>query len=203
MVTTMRNVDKNKRLRHWCVTDWPETEERYREWCDKTKSRHHPLPINWLSSQLETTEGGTPHVQAYVEFTRGLRLSEAKKFFTHRAHLEPRLGTRTQANDYCLSERWCDKHSRSCACELSYSKNSVEGSQFTVGVWRPDKKPKSSRTGKADEVVRLMVEEGRDLWWLAHHKPYLFFRFHAAIASLQRARDHIDKSGMLDILEEE
>lgn len=51
----------------------------------------------------EKGENETPHYQAYLELTRPQRFSWVKKRIT-RAHIEPRLGSRTQARDYCFKE---------------------------------------------------------------------------------------------------
>jgi len=66
---------------------------------------------NYLVFQLEVGEGGTPHLQGFVQFTTKQRLKPLKKLHK-RAHWEPRRGSAYQAAHYCKKpEPGCDcKH---------------------------------------------------------------------------------------------
>jgi len=86
----------------WCFTiNNPRTRDRER--CQK-------LLYNYLVYQLEVGEGGTPHLQGFVQFQSGQRLSACKKMHK-RAHWEPRRGTAVQAAHYCK------KPVADCACK--------------------------------------------------------------------------------------
>lgn len=64
--------------------------------------------VRYAIGQLERGEqGGNYHIQAYIEFTRPVSIMWCHREFTllHGAHLEPRMGTREQARDYCRKEQ--------------------------------------------------------------------------------------------------
>lgn len=61
--------------------------------------------IKYAIWQLECGEGGTRHLQGYLEFTRPLRIVGVKRLFGNdRLHLESRRGSRDQARDYCRKD---------------------------------------------------------------------------------------------------
>lgn len=81
----------DKKIRNWCATffqqpHWDDDESfRYaifgEEICPKTKKTH------W---------------QSYIEFDKPVRMSYVKKIFNDKTiHLEPKMGTREEARDYC------------------------------------------------------------------------------------------------------
>lgn len=54
--------------------------------------------------QLERGEGGTPHIQGYIEFKNKKSMAQVKRIISDRAHVERRRGTGKQARDYCMKE---------------------------------------------------------------------------------------------------
>jgi hypothetical protein len=50
----------------------------------------------------EVGEGGTPHLQGYLEFTRKVR--PVNKFHTKRIHFEKCKGNRQENYDYCTKD---------------------------------------------------------------------------------------------------
>lgn len=61
------------------------------------------FPCRYMIYGREIGEGGTPHLQGYVEFDAPKRMGAVSKMLP-RAHLEKRRGTRDQARDYCMKE---------------------------------------------------------------------------------------------------
>lgn len=63
--------------------------------------------LEWKCSYLicgrEVGESGTPHIQGYVEWGRGVRFTTMKKL-NERIHWETRKGTAKQASDYCKKD---------------------------------------------------------------------------------------------------
>lgn len=73
--------------------------------------------VDYLTYGYEKgTDEGTPHLQGYVELNKPQRFSWIKKRLP-RAHIETKLGSRTQARDYCHKE---------------------DPEPFEHGKWRPD-----------------------------------------------------------------
>lgn len=60
--------------------------------------------VSYLIAGLEVGEGGTPHIQGYVELTKGRRMKSMCHLLGGRAWLAQRRGTREQARDYCKKE---------------------------------------------------------------------------------------------------
>lgn len=63
----------------------------------------HPDHVRYMVWQREKGEEGTVHVQGYAEFARPVRMAAIKRAWPT-AHLEPRMGTRDQARDYCMKQ---------------------------------------------------------------------------------------------------
>lgn len=59
--------------------------------------------FRYVCWQEELGELGTPHIQGYLELTRGVRLAAVKKMLPT-AHWEPRRGTQEEAIAYCTKE---------------------------------------------------------------------------------------------------
>lgn len=77
--------------RHWCYTDNNPT---------ITLNNDSITDLRYHIYQLEEGDSGTKHNQGYMEFGKTQRLSALKKLLPH-AHWEKRLGTPTQAAQYC------------------------------------------------------------------------------------------------------
>lgn len=82
--------------RNYCFTlnNW--TEEEY--------LALKKLDFLYMVVGKEVGESGTPHLQGYVEFQNGKRLSSLKKI-NNRIHWEARMGTQTEAINYCMKEK--------------------------------------------------------------------------------------------------
>lgn len=58
------------------------------------------LPIGYIIYGREVGESGTPHLQGYLEFHKRVAFAKVKKLLPQ-LHIEPRLGTQSQAVEYC------------------------------------------------------------------------------------------------------
>lgn len=86
---------KEPQFRHVCLTLNNYSVKEYEELI-ATK-------CSYLVVGKEVGEQGTPHLQAYIEFGGGKRLSTLKKMWP-RAHIEKRKGTAEQAATYCKKD---------------------------------------------------------------------------------------------------
>lgn len=57
--------------------------------------------FNYIVYGREIGEQGTSHLQGYVQFKKKLRLAQAKKFISSRAHMEISRGSPDVASRYC------------------------------------------------------------------------------------------------------
>lgn len=86
-------------------------EPEYRFWCF-TLNNYDGVPneidfgkhLRYLICQEEISGTGTPHIQGYVEFKRGLTLGQVRKLLNYEAHWEVRKGTAAEAIAYCRKE---------------------------------------------------------------------------------------------------
>jgi len=60
--------------------------------------------VNYLVFGREVGETGTPHLQGYVEWTSGVSVATSRRRLGGRAHVEMRMGTSSQAADYCKKD---------------------------------------------------------------------------------------------------
>ena len=100
---------------------WTDDGRSHRHWCF-TLNNYMDDHIEWLSTLAdndggpdciaryvvfgeEVGESGTPHLQGYIEFLKPHRLHGVRGLLKHLVggapHLEPRLGGRSRARDYC------------------------------------------------------------------------------------------------------
>lgn len=86
--------------RHWVVTTF--STSMFKAWA---KLDLEEGSIRYAVYQLETTNTGRKHVQAYFEFYDRLRPNQIKvRLGDNTLHCEKRKGTRDQARDYCLKD---------------------------------------------------------------------------------------------------
>lgn len=82
-------------LRNGCYT--------LNNWTDTEYNLLKELSYTYQVIGKEIGEGGTPHLQGYIEFKNRMRFSTLKKKLP-RLHIEARKGTALQASDYCKKE---------------------------------------------------------------------------------------------------
>lgn len=86
-------AERNKRARNWCFTlNNPDVAVQ--------EVLRAQAEVRFACGQTEVGEGGTEHVQGYIEFTKPMSLRGLRKVLP-RAHWEVRRGTAEQARDYC------------------------------------------------------------------------------------------------------
>lgn len=85
---------------------------QHRAWCFTVNNPPHLLDMSTLPFlrygiySEEIGESGTYHLQGYLEFSRALRMGPLKEMFGELIpHLEPRMGTREQAREYCCDTK--------------------------------------------------------------------------------------------------
>ena len=125
--------------------------------------------VRYACGQLEkcpTT--GTLHHQIYVEFNESLRLSQVVKLFPSNA--EPRLGTRTDARDYCTSEKYNGK-----------DKGKI-GDHWEVGTWRADLEGRT-KSQKA-RIIDYICNQGLEPRDIAKLDPEAYFSHWRSIQAL-------------------
>ena len=89
--------------KHWCFTlPHPTPDECAHLACLYIESEAGD--VEFLAYGHEVGEGGTPHLQGYLELYQRKRLPWLKDHISARAHFEPRRGTREQARDYCFKD---------------------------------------------------------------------------------------------------
>jgi len=164
-VQTRKNTEEN-----WCAEMLDEV-ERHIEHLVKVKQ------IRYWVSQVEVGETGRRHLQAYVEFLRPKRLSEAKSTLRwNHAHLQPRWGTRTQAREYCMKDECLDVE------EDSWS----EDTRYQAGEWREDREGLSGQRSLSDVCVDLILQ-GFTPRQVAKAHPKAYFTHSRKIADLYQA----------------
>ncbi len=89
--------------RHWVFTlnhPGPDEYVHLACLCDELEAGN----VRYLVMGREVGEGGTPHLQGYLELWTRKRLAWLKLHVNDRCHYEPRHGTREVARDYCCKD---------------------------------------------------------------------------------------------------
>lgn len=86
----------NSRSKYFCFT--------LNNYTAEDESRLASLDCSYVIYGREVGEGGTPHLQGYVEFASRLRGAQVKALVSSRCHIEKRRGTGVQASDYCKKD---------------------------------------------------------------------------------------------------
>ena len=98
----------NQQKRHWCSTVWPkhigyEATDDEAELIDAFEAFWQELAeTSWLKygiAQIERSDTGSLHIQAYTEWGKSKRRSEVYKILP--SNLDFRRGSREVARDYC------------------------------------------------------------------------------------------------------
>lgn len=89
-----------RQSKYWCFTVNNYTDD---ELTDLTLLGE-TTDVDYLVIGKEVGDGGTPHLQCYVEVPTRCRLSGIRRLVSSRAHFEPRKGTALQAAEYCKKD---------------------------------------------------------------------------------------------------
>ncbi len=88
--------------RNWCFTYNNASAEQEGDLLSNIVEGIRREDVVYAIYQRERGEAGTEHLQGYIEFSRGFRLSACKRLLgSDEVHCEARRGTRDQARDYC------------------------------------------------------------------------------------------------------
>jgi len=101
--TGRKNVPGCIMNRNWCFTLNNYTTQELQELANLKETSDK---VKYLIYGQEVGDGGTPHLQGYIEFKHNFRQSRIKKCFRcfSRSHLETRKGSAYQAAEYCKKE---------------------------------------------------------------------------------------------------
>lgn len=83
--------------RNWCFT--------LNNYTAEEEAALKAYKCSYLVYGHEVGDEGTPHLQGYIEFVNGKRLSTLKAQLSERIHWERRKGTAKQASQYCKKDR--------------------------------------------------------------------------------------------------
>lgn len=88
-----------------CSKHWVFTLNNYTD-DDQTRLRTlgQSTDAQYLVYGRETGDGGTPHLQGYIIFTKRISFNTVKNTIGERAHIEKKCGTTEQAADYCKKD---------------------------------------------------------------------------------------------------
>jgi hypothetical protein len=129
--------------------------------------------VRYACGQTEACpQTGKIHQQIYVEFKDSLRLSQVVKLFP--SHAEPRLGTRTDAREYCSKETYNGK-----------SKGKLAGSDWEVGTWRQDVEGRSQT--QKQRILQYICVQGLTPADIAKLDPEAYFSHWRNIRALYNA----------------
>lgn len=123
--------------------------------------------ITYFIFQQEVGTFGTAHLQVYLNFSMSKRFSTIKTLFPT-AHIEPMLGTKTQAKQYCSKD-----NSRRIACDLQQCK------VYEFGEFIPER-ARTDLMGLINEI-----KEGFDNGFIIEKHPLEFFKFHNHIENFR------------------
>lgn len=119
-----------RQSKYWCWTLNNPTEAE--EQAIKIAATEEKTPIAYLVYGREVGSSGTRHLQGYLELRRKLRLVSAKRVLgPERAHLEPRMGSASQAADYCKKDGDVVEYG-TCSVPQQGKRNDLEALKETI-----------------------------------------------------------------------
>lgn len=110
-------------------------------------------PVKYAVFQLEIGENGTPHYQGYLEFETRKRLTTLRN--KKQMHYEPRMGSQSQAREYCMKE------------------DTRQDGPWEVGTFVP------SSQGQRNDIItfRNAIQNGKRKRELIEEQPKMMARF--------------------------
>lgn len=91
--------------KRWTFTvNNPELEGDEPAWLERLDAHVTNGIFTYYVAGWEIGDGGTPHIQGYVELAKRSRISSLKSLISGRAHFEISRGTAKQASDYCKKD---------------------------------------------------------------------------------------------------
>ncbi len=135
--------------RHWCFTSFLEV----------LPTVYDPSVVRYCCFQREISpETKRTHFQGYLEFYDSQRMGKVKSILGE-CHVEPRLGSRTEAREYCRKEE-----------------SAINDSFREFGIWREDvsRKRKLCDMLKTNMTLNELIDES----------PISFVRYHKGLEKL-------------------
>ena len=131
-----------------------------------SKLNHHRYSV----FQLEKAESGYLHYQGYTEFSSPCRLNHMKKV-NSTMHVEPRMGSREQAREYCMKE------------------DTRQEGPFEIGTWISGSGHRSDL-----QALKQTIDSGASETqiWDEHFGPML--KYHKAVDRYRSSRGGIRDS---------
>ena len=172
--------------RHWLLTVHDEHLKKWNVVKDEFHDPHSCVQFEQIFAETKAVryacgqteacpQTGKIHQQIYVEFKDSLRLSQVVKLFP--SHAEPRLGTRTDAREYCMMETYNGK-----------SKGKVAHSEWQCGTWRQDVEGRTMTQKK--RILQYICEQGMTPVDIALQDPEAYFTHWRSIDALYNAYAH-------------
>lgn len=131
------------RKRHWCFTSFQDSFAPHLE----------AATVRYCIYQEESCpETKRIHVQGYIEFYENYRIGQVKAVLGDaKCHVEPRMGSRTQARDYCRKPE-----------------TAIAGTQVEFGMWRMEvtRKRKLSDMLRTDMTLADIIDTAPHLYVL-------------------------------------
>lgn len=177
----------SQQKRHWCATvyaghiglDDECSEEEIMEGFERYWSSMNPVGLRYAIAQIERCpQTGNLHIQAYTEWSRSMRRSEVYKTFP--ASLEPRMGSRDDARDYCRRKVWKGK-------DKGQVKRLPE-----IGQWRSEKTSGPSPKQRALDYIRKGFTPAEILV----RDPDVYFTHHRSIEACYQLMERAGLSGI-------
>lgn len=125
-----------QRSKDWCFTVNNYSEDEKTEILNLVENGH----AKYLIAGFERGEGGTPHIQGFIQLGTRCRLSTVKTLpGLQRAHLEARRGTVQQAIEYCQKEgeyeEFGSPNGQGKRSDLAAVKESIDSGASTEELW--------------------------------------------------------------------
>jgi len=163
------------------------TTTQSRFWCltiNNPVSQIQAIPdgVRYLVSGEEIGEAGTPHLQMYLELKRAQRFAYVKKLYPT-AHIEPRMGTGTEAANYCK------KGDQPHAEWISDKENGTNWGRNAKFVEFGDAEKVGQTKGKRNdlELICKKITDGASMQEIAEEAPATFVRNYRGLAALRSA----------------
>lgn len=147
----MAHNPRGPRKRHWMFTSYKEFAPVF-----------DPKVVRYCIYQKEVCpESKRIHLQGYIEFFDNLRRRQVQSAVgDHKCHVEPRMGSRTQARDYCRKDE-----------------SAVADSQIEFGEWRLD-------VSRKRKLIDMLKTPDMTLDEFIEEAPDAFVRYHRGIKLL-------------------
>ena len=182
-------MSTNPQRRHWVWTLWLANDASIEDAEATARTIFNSDAIRYSCCQAERPDGvgGRIHLQGYTEFTRSLRMSEVKKNLGYKSlHLEPRLGSRADARNYCISKTWKGTSKGRCA------------GPWTAGKWISDVVGSApQRKSHSDTAIECLLQ-GMSPMQIAAAHPKAFFTHSRKVMDTWQALKEAQRAGIWD-----